>query len=349
MMCIRPVRLDDQDAVLKLAKEAGIGMTSLPPDEEVLLGKILRSVKSFDGKPDKPGEEQFLFVLEDSETGEVVGTTGIKAHVGLSQPFYSYKLTTLTQHSSVIDVYSRHQILQVTNDLTGATEIGSLFLRRDYRPKKLGKWLSRCRFLFMANFPELFDTQVIAEMRGVNDRSQHAPFYDSIAKHFFMLDFAKADYINATEGNQFIADLMPKYPIYVSLLPDAAQEAIGAPHSSSLPAKKLLEREGFRHHGYVDVFDAGPTLQVAREDIVSVKDSVMRKVIISESERNVNDATLDTAKNAPLYMLSTMSFSRWRSCLCSVIAQGCDTVEISRKTAETLQVEQGDMVRMIAY
>lgn len=340
-MFIRPVTLEDKDAVLELAHAAGIGMTSLPPDEEVLIDKITRSVKSFNGKPDYEGGEAFLFVLE--EDGKIIGTTGIKAHVGLTQPFYSYKLTTLAQASSALNLYSKHEMLQVTNDLTGATEIGSLYLLPDARGGGRGSLLSRCRYLFMAQFPELFDGKVIAEMRGVNDRQSDAPFYNSLAKHFFMMDFATADYTNATQGNQFITDLMPKYPIYVSLLPEEAQKVLGKPNISSEPAKKMLEMEGFRYQGYLDIFDAGPTMEVNRDNIRTIRESRIVQVF------GIVEEFPDGA--APQRAIaSTLDFKNWRSGLAELVLSeegGANpNAEMTRRMAENLQVAVGDQIRI---
>jgi hypothetical protein len=201
-MYLRPATINDHDAVLELARQAGFGMTSLPPDAAVLRDKIEASVASFNGKCAKSGQESFFFVLEDADHGgHIAGTCGIKAHIGLSQPFYSYKLTTITQVSTQLDIFSKQTMLQVTNDLTGATEVGSLFLQPSYRRDRLGKMISLSRFMFMAAFPQYFSDQVIAEMRGVHDVDGNAPFYNALPKKFFEMNFAKADYINATHGN----------------------------------------------------------------------------------------------------------------------------------------------------
>ena len=335
-MFIRPVTLDDHKAVLELAKKAGIGMTSLPPDPEVLLNKILRSVKSFDGKPDAPHDESFLFVLEDPENGAVVGTTGVVSHVGLKRPFYSYKLLTLTQASEAVKVYARHEMLHVVNDLTGASEIGSLFLQREYRRDKLGRLLSRCRYLLMAEFPDLFAEQIIAEIRGMHDGEGNAPFYDGIARHFFQMEFQKADYINATQGNQFIQDLVPHYPIYVELLPPAAREVIGKPFTSSEPAKALLEKEGFRFQGYVDIFDAGPTMIAERSRIKTVRESKKASIV----------KLVDSLEGEPHILHNCrLQHCRFTS---APIAESEEGVQITIKAAEMLQLGEGDALRYIA-
>jgi arginine N-succinyltransferase len=57
-----------------------------------------------------------------------------------------------------------------------------------------------------------------------------------------------------------VAELMPRHPVYVNLLPER-RAAIGEVHDDTQPARVLLEQEGFRYEGYVDIFDAGPTLE----------------------------------------------------------------------------------------
>jgi arginine N-succinyltransferase len=278
-MYLRPATINDHPAVLELARQAGFGMTSLPPDALVLKDKIESSVASFAGKYPKPGQESFFFVLEDSENGgHIAGTCGIKARIGLSQPFYSYKLTTITQVSTQLDIFSKQTMLQVTNDLTGATEVGSLFLEPSYRRDRLGKMMSLSRFMFMAAFPNYFAEQVIAEMRGVHDVDGNAPFYNALPKKFFQMNFAKADYINATQGNQFINDLMPKYPIYLSLMPKSAQLVVGKVNAASEPAKAMLERQGFKYNGYIDIFDGGPTLIAERDKIDVIAQCKLGKI-----------------------------------------------------------------------
>lgn len=336
-MFIRPASLDDHDSVLALAQKAGFGMTSLPPDPAVLQAKIEHSIASFKGEVE-PGHESFFFVLDDIEHGHLAGTCGIVAHVGLVQPFYSYKVTTLTQTSRELGIYSKQSILQVCNDLTGATEVGSLFLLPQYRRDGMGKLLSFCRFMFIAAFPDRIDRQVIAEMRGVHDSEGNAPFYNSIARHFFQMPFARADYTNATLGNQFINDLIPKYPIYVSLLPKAAQRVIGQPNPASEPAKAMLESQGFRFHSYVDVFDGGPTLLVERDQLAIVRES--RKAVVSG---------IDDTVPPPKWLMANDRFDDYRCLVARMVLQPDGTVHISPRAAQQLRVEIGDTLRYASF
>jgi arginine N-succinyltransferase len=337
-MFLRPATIDDHQPVLELARLAGFGMTSLPPDPKVLHEKIENSVASFAGKYEKPGQESFFFVLEDTEKEHIAGTCGIKARIGLSQPFYSYKITTITQISSQLDKFSKHELLQVTNDLTGSTEIGALFLQPAYRRDRLGKMLSMARFMFIAAFGDKFAEQTIAEMRGVHDLKGQAPFYSSLPKHFFDMDFTQADYINATQGNQFINDLMPKYPIYISLLPKSAQQVIGQCNAASEPAMMMLEAQGFKYTGYVDIFDGGPTLLAETNRIKAVRESLVAPV------GKIRELPEETAK----FVVSNEEFASFRCSAGRLVVESDGSVSITPRLAARIQRGVGQRLRYYA-
>jgi arginine N-succinyltransferase len=333
MLMVRGVRREEHGEILGLAKLAGIGMSSLPPDEAVLEQKIARSVASFAGQPEYPQGETFLFALEDTETGKIVGTTGLIAHVGVARPFYSYKLSTIVQASETLGIYSLNRVLHMVNDYTGASEIGSLFLIPQYRRDGIGKFLSRCRHLMLAEFPHLFSDIVISEIRGVQNVKGESPFYNNLAKYFFQMDFKRTDFIYATQGGQFIADLMPRYPIYVKLLDPSAQSVIGVPLEASQPAKRMLESEGFTYEGYVDIFDGGPTMQAERAQIRTVRES--KKVKVTAVEKSVN---------APDFMISNTSLPYFAMVRAPLLETEAGAV-ISQEAANCLGLSAGGELR----
>lgn len=330
--------MSDHADILHLAEKSGVGMTSLPPDGAVLRAKITRAEASFAGTCASAADESYLFVLEAPETGRAVGISGVLCHVGLRQPFYSYKLSTITQSSESLGIFSRQQTLSVVNDYTGTSEIGSLYLLPEYRRDGMGRLLSRVRFLFMAEFPQRFSQKIISEIRGVHDPKGNSPFYDSLAKPFFQMDFKRADYLCATQGNQFIADLMPKYPIYISLLPKRARDVIGQPFAASEPAKALLESEGFFFNDYLDIFDGGPTLEAYLSDLRTVKES--RRATVSAVEDGLTSAR---------YLACNTRYAEFRATIAALAEKADGTVRISKKTAESLHVEPGDSVRYTEF
>ena len=268
---VRAARPDDLDAVLALARLTGGGFTNLPPDADALARRLDWSAKSFARAEDAPHNELYLLLLEEVTTGRIGGTAMIFSRVGAEWPFYSYKLCTLTQTSRELGRTLRTQFLSLTSDFDGATEVGGLFLHPDLRTGGLGRLLARSRYLFIAQHRARFGTQVIAELRGVMDDAGNSPFWDALGRAFFGLSFPQADEFNAIHGNQFIADLMPKHPIYTALLPEAARAAIGQPHRTGRAALAMLEAEGFAFDNYVDIFDGGPTVAARIDDLKTVR------------------------------------------------------------------------------
>jgi hypothetical protein len=92
------------------------------------------------------------------------------------------------------------------------------------------------------------------------------------------MSFPEADDFNAIHGTKFIADLMPRTPIYVKLLPDSAKAVIGQPHPSGRAAMKMLEAEGFVYDRYIDIFDGGPTVVAPTDQIRTLRQSRIETV-----------------------------------------------------------------------
>jgi arginine N-succinyltransferase len=128
----------------------------------------------------------------------------------------------------------------------------------------------------------------------VIDEGGGSPFWDAIAGKFFGMDFRQADEFNATHGTQFIADLMPKTPIYTAMLPDNARAVMGVPHPSGRAAMKMLEREGFAWDCYIDIFDGGPTMTVATDQIRTIREA-REEVLAAVHDEDAGQAMLVAA------------------------------------------------------
>lgn len=272
-LVVRPVRADDADALFRMAEGTGVGFTNLPADRPTLAGKIERAITAFARSDDTPADEVFLFVLEGTANAAVCGTCQIFSRIGSTWPFYSYRIGVLTQFSKELARTIRVETLTLCTDLDGATEVGGLFLDPAARSAGIGKLLARSRYLFMKLHRPRFADRTIAELRGALDADGSSPFWDGLAGRFFGMPFREADEFNAIHGNQFIADLMPRYPIYTALLPDAARAQIGRPHGSGEAAMRMLEREGFAFDSYVDIFDGGPTMIAETDRIATVREA----------------------------------------------------------------------------
>jgi arginine N-succinyltransferase len=276
---VRPATSDDFRAFYQMAKLTGGGFTNLPADRDTLVQKLARSQKSFERKEDSQTDDLYVFVLEDPKSRKVRGTCQVFGEVGVAHPFYSYHLSTLTQGSPELGKTFRNETLTLTNDLEGSSEVGGLFLHPEVRAGGWGGLLARSRYLFMKLHRERFGSRTLAELRGVMDEGGEAPFWDALAGKFFGMTFPEADEFNAVHGTKFIADLMPKTPIYVALLPDSAKAVMGQPHPSGRAALRMLEHEGFVFDRYIDIFDGGPTVTAATDQIRTVRESRAEKVV----------------------------------------------------------------------
>ena len=327
---VRPASGEDFRAIYQMAKLTGGGFTNLPADRGTLVAKLARSDKSFAREEEVQQGDLYVFVLEDPKSGAIRGTCQVFGQVGVVQPFYSYHLSTLTQTSPELGKTFRNQMLSLTTDLEGASEVGGLFLHPEVRAGGWGALLARSRYLFMRSHRGRFGDRTLAELRGVMDEAGNAPFWDGLAGRFFGMTFPEADEFNAVHGTRFIADLMPRTPIYVDLLADSAKAVMGLPHPSGRAALRMLEHEGFVFDRYIDIFDGGPTVTAATDQILTVRES--RLDILCEIGANGGTKMLVAAGR----------LTDFRACCASVKRLPRKGVSIDEEAAELLEVKIGD-------
>ncbi len=344
MLVIRPLEERDLDALYNMAANAGNGLTTLPADRDLLSRKIRHTRETFDQRQ-APEAGLYLFALEDTELGECVGISGIQARVGLDEVFYNYRLSVTVNASRELNVHVRTPTLHLSNDMTDTTEICSLLLADSHRGGGNGLLLSRCRFMFLDHFRSHFSEKVFAEMRGVSDADGRSPLWDALGRKFFDMDFSEADMLSGLGNKSFIAELMPKFPIYLPMLPDEARAVIGRVHDNTAPALKMLQSEGFNFNGMVDIFDGGPVVEAFIPTIRTVRQSVDRTVMIRAGSSESNTSGEHGFESAEL-MVSNGSFRDFRVTTIPETWVSLETVTLSEAVARALEVEAGDRVRL---
>jgi arginine N-succinyltransferase len=333
---IRAARTSDLRAFYNLAKLTGGGFTNLPAEKATLESKLEQSAAGFGREGDTPGDDLYVFMLENVATRQIRGTCQVFGAVGTRHPFYSYLISTLTQKSAELGKTFRNQFLNLTTDLEGASEVGGLFLHPHERAGGFGMLLARSRYLFIKAHRERFGETVLAELRGVMDEGGHSPFWDAIGGRFFDMTFPQADEFNAIHGTQFIADLFPKSPIYVSMLPESARAVMGQPHPTGRAALKMLENEGFVWDSYVDIFDGGPTVTSRTDNIRSIREATGAKVA-------------DIADGGSTKVLAaTGKLQDFRCCYACVKKLPRQGVQIDAQAAELLEIDIGDEILVVA-
>lgn len=333
----RPVEHTDLPALLELAENSGPGMTNLPKDKQALTEKIETSIHSFGNGTKESELLGYFFVLEDFNSKKLVGCSGIMGAGSHMMPFYHFKMSNVKYVNNELGLSKNHKILTMVNDYQGCTEICSLFLLPGFREHHNGSLLSRSRFMFMAEFPDRFNKTIIAEMRGVMEEDGSQPFWDNVISHFIDLPFLEADRLTGRGVKQFISDMMPRYPIYVEMLPKAAQNVIDKVHKDTRPALAMLLKEGFASHGYIDIFEAGTMVECKLNNIRTVKKSNKNRISEIKSGQNIDN-------NEKLYLISNADIN-FKTCVANLDFNDNNEIIISEEVASALNLVKTDYIR----
>lgn len=292
---IRPAIPADLEYFNAFAQESGPGITSLPRNSDFLKSQLAQSERSFSLTIQPHQKESYLFCLEYE--GRVIGSSGLISRVGVKEPFFAFHKLIEHHSSASLKIRRDLSVLHFIRAFKKPTEVGTLYLQKDFRGQGFASLLSYSRFLFIALFRKRFASTVIAELRGINHDGL-SPFYEAVGRHFFGLDFSEADHLRVTNPDA-IREIFPRHPIYTILLPKEAQEVIGLPHARTLPAKKMLQKQGFQQSDYLDLLDAGPHFFAPTSEIHAVRESrtvplrELRSTLTSETRAIVANTQLD--------------------------------------------------------
>lgn len=332
-MIVRPVRSADLPALIDLARSTGAGLTTLPANEERLAHRVGWAEKAFRGEAER-ADADYLFVLEDDD-GRVLGISAVAGAVGLREPWYNYRVGLTVSASQELNVHRQIPTLFLANDLTGNSELCSLFLHADHRTGLNGRLLSKARFMFIAEFPELFGEKIFAEMRGVSDADGRSAFWESLGRHFFKMEFSQADYLTGVGNKAFIAELMPKFPLYTCFLSEEARNVIGRVHPDTEPALAMLKAEGFSYQGYVDIFDAGPAIECETSKIRAVRDSLPLVLAVGTPGEDATPFVIHNRKREDCRITAAPA------------RMAAGTLVVDPQTARRLQLSPGAQVRAV--
>lgn len=330
MAIVRAVQLADLDQLWELLGKATYGLTTLQINKDQLSERVEHSHFAFTRKTEKPSGEPYVFVMQDTTSGQLVGLSCIFSKTGGYEPFYSYERVTESNYCELLNKVQEVESLHLQKVHDGPTEIGSLFLLPEYRGQGRGRLLSLSRFTFMSAYPKRFADQVIAEMRGVMHDDGHCPVWEAIGRHFFDMDFPQADNLS-TLNKRFIEDLMPRYPIYTSLLPTSARSSLGEVHSQTRPALAMLQAEGFEKTNMVDIFDGGPVVRCSRPAIDAVRRTQVRALHQIEAAVSGTAQIVASLKNG---FHATVANVR----------EAAEGITVSQQTANILRLSIGDQL-----
>lgn len=331
MYIMRPVTENDLDALHELAHKSSIGIINLPTHRDSLKKKITHSKNSFKKNIKKADQELYTFILEDLDTGKIGGTSGIVSRMGISEPNYYFRLENSQEDNSPIA-----QVLVPVCYPVGPSEICALYLAPELRKEGLGKLLSLSRFLFIANHMERFENFIVAEMRGYIEGNE-APFWDGLCRNFLNISYAEVCE-RELETRSFIPYILPKWPLYVCLLPKEVQAVLGKTHDKTVPALNMLYEEGFTFTQEIDPFDGGPKIGCKTDQIRSISESQVGKV--SFIDENLKDDFSFLISNTKIEFRAAYGFVQTKI--------NNNEITVSKQLAKALQLKTGDEIRYIS-
>ena len=340
MLFVRPGRLADLDALEQMARAAQPVLHSLPHDRRALEARVALSEDSFRADADFPGEEFYLFVLENSETGKLLGTASIVAAAGYSEPFYAFRNDALIHASRELHVNRKIHALTMSHELTGKSRLGGFYIEPELRGAATAHLLSRARMMYIAANRKRFTPEVFSLLLGVTDDAGVSPFWEAVGRKFFGRNFADIEVQSGGRSSTFIAEVMPSYPIYVPLLPEAAQRVLGEPDEKALLAYEIHLEEGFETDRYIDIFDAGPVLTAQVDRSACVKRNEMRAV------HAASEAPPDRAHSAT-YMAASNHPGEFRCVLAELPRERSAGAPLPAAARAALGVSDGDTVRCV--
>lgn len=335
MFVVRPVTTADIPALEKLASVVTPGVHTLPRTRKTIERAVERSIASFAAQPDMPTEESYFFVLESTEDNTVVGTAAIAATAGSTGTFFAFRNDVLSQVSRDLNISHNVHALSLCSDLTSHSQLSSFYMQDRRGAGHEAALLSRARLLFAAVAPQRFGERFFASMSGMTDADGHSPFWEALGRKFFQMDFLEAErMIEGARNRTLIVELMPHHPVYVPLLPGAAQAAMGQVHAEGELPFRILSDEGFEPDEYIDIFDGGPILRAHRNALRSFSQSMLRTAVAGE-----DGATRGT------YLIATGREENFRAVVADCSApEMSECVALAPDVLHTLDVVQGDSV-----
>lgn len=337
MFVLRPAAVRDLPAIEELAAASPVGVTSLPVNRETLLARILASGHSLAADVAFRGEERYFFVLEECASGRLAGVCGLDAAAGFKEPFYSFRNETRVHAASELGIVNHIHVLSLCHDLSEHSLLTSFYLRPELAGSPEAELLSRARLLFIANAPGRFADTLVSAMLGVSREDAGSPFWDSVGRVYFGLDYHEAEQLCGVRGRKFLAEMMPQQPVYVPLLSEAAQSVMGEVGEDSDLSYDILSREGFESENYIDIFDGGPILLGRMDALYSIAASRLLMLAIAAPGMAAGETCL----------VANTSLTGFRAVLAMARVEG-DTLWLAAEAGEALGVHRGDSVRMVA-
>lgn len=324
---LRPLRSADGDTLWSLLEPAMaelVGMTSLPATASEANAMCAASASTLADlaagayDPGRSSSASVMFALTEGD--DLIGVTAMTFKHDV--PNLAVEVVTSNDGMG----------LDMTSSSTPwtRTELNSSYLAPRGRGRGLGPLLSRGRLMFIHQVSRQVPATIASHLRGTFAPDGTAPFWNCFGDHFTQ------GWANSVAAERALADDPTRLddlaghrrPVAADVL-----DSLGPVNRASLPAFRLLMREGLRPNGMYDPIDGGPTLVAERERTVT-------------SQRRLHGrARIDDNLADPVVALAAVTnVDRFRVVRMPISVGPNDRIAVTRSTAEELQIEEGALL-----
>jgi arginine N-succinyltransferase len=272
MLTIRPIRHDDAAAFRALHRHC---------DDAAARALIDESLQALEGDGAMP--QRFVFALLGGDA--LLGVATLAGTSGIDLPRHSYRTGVVVHASAELRLFNRAETLLLGNDHTGNAELTLPLMASADSAQAPQRLLIDAMLMFVALHPDRFAANLLAALPGTRFGRGGSPFWSALGRHFHVGGLPEHDPFFPDARTSHIARLMPKHPLYASFLGPDAQACIGRRALHARAADEALRAQGFRWRGHVDVFDAGPILEVEVADLHVARASRVLALRIVDASR----------------------------------------------------------------
>lgn len=337
MLVVRLVERRDIDALIALAAQAVPRLTNLPEWREGLEARIESTRASLEREIATPGDEVYMFSLEDTVAGRLVGTATLRAQAGIGQAYYTYRRETMIHASPGLGLRQEVDVLSFSHEISTATQLCALAVAPEYRDDiEAVALLRRARLAFIKQYPQRFAHWCAVAFAGVLDARGRSPFWESVGRHFFDRDFAEINFHAGRRAKSFVAEMMPQLPLYEELLTPEAREVIGETHIAHRQARQAMLEEGFKPGRHIDIFDAGPVLTARAQRLRTVAES-----------RGCTLASREPGLDAPCALVARSGLKDFRVVSTPAVLDPDGGARLGASARRALEMESGERLLLV--
>lgn len=218
--------------------------------------------------PSGTAGEWWLAAVEPD--GDVpVATLRVRTALGMDRPRYWYRVGCMVHAAADLGRFNHHRTLLLGNDYTGAAELADLAadpLRLDTEQARQAQVMLQVvalqRIRGEVEAGRCSGDTIVAELPGLRDAAGRSPFWQGLGRHFHPVDPDEALARSGAAWRTWVAALMPSQCVYVSMLAEQTQRAIGQVGDDSRVFAEALTASGFRPGRHVRIDDGGPVFEL---------------------------------------------------------------------------------------